>query len=116
MVDKRFSFAYSFLLSLCIGIMMILMILLFLEYRFFCQQAREMVELKQQYAQYVDVLNQRLSLNDPNSARPEPVEGYLGALEEILQQVQDERGTVITYITHPTMYSINRNSNGISTK
>jgi|SRR5579872_771848 len=25
------------------------------------------------------------------SARPEPVEGYLGALEEILQQVQDER-------------------------
>ncbi len=25
------------------------------------------------------------------SARPEPVEGYLRALEEILQQVQDER-------------------------
>jgi len=24
-------------------------------------------------------------------ARPEPVEGYLRALEEILQQVQDER-------------------------
>ena len=24
-------------------------------------------------------------------ARPEPVEGYLGALEDILQQVQDER-------------------------
>jgi murein DD-endopeptidase MepM/ murein hydrolase activator NlpD len=50
-----------------------------------------MIELKQQYVQYVDVLNQRLFSNDPNSARPEPVEGYLGALEDIFQQVQNER-------------------------
>src|SRR5579863_6873733 len=72
MVGKHFSFAYSFLLSLCISIMMILMILLFLEYRFFCKQAREMVELKQQYAQYVDVLTKKINGDE------------LSALEDIL--------------------------------
>jgi murein DD-endopeptidase MepM/ murein hydrolase activator NlpD len=64
--------------------MTILMILLFIEYRFFCKQAREMVALKQQYAEYVDLLNQRLFSDDPSSARPELVEGYLGALDDNL--------------------------------
>ncbi len=88
---KRFSIVHSVLFSVCISIMMILMILLFIEYRFFCKQAREMVELKQQYAVYVALFNQRLYpddsclySNDPSSARPELVEGYLGALEDIL--------------------------------
>jgi murein DD-endopeptidase MepM/ murein hydrolase activator NlpD len=64
MVDKRFPFAYSIIFSACISIMTILMILLFIEYRFFCNQAREMVELKQQYSQYVEILNKKINGDD----------------------------------------------------
>jgi murein DD-endopeptidase MepM/ murein hydrolase activator NlpD len=60
--------------------MTILMILLFIEYRFFCKQAREMIELKHQYAVYVDLLTKKINGDD------------LNALEDILQQVQNERG------------------------
>lgn len=61
MIDKRFSVVHSVLLSMCISIMTILMILLFIEYRFFCNQAREMVELKQQYAHYVQILHKKIN-------------------------------------------------------
>jgi murein DD-endopeptidase MepM/ murein hydrolase activator NlpD len=61
MIDKRFSVVHSVLLSICISIMTILMILLFIEYRFFCKQAREMIELKQQYTFYVDLLNKKIN-------------------------------------------------------
>lgn len=61
MVDKRFSFGYSIFFGLFMSIMTILMILLFLEYRFFCRQAREMVELKEQYAQYIHVLTKKIN-------------------------------------------------------
>jgi murein DD-endopeptidase MepM/ murein hydrolase activator NlpD len=86
MVDKRFSFVYSFLLSLCIGIMMILMILLFLEYRFFCKQAREMVELKQQYAHYVDLLSRRINGNEIDDVEA------IGNADELVDEMLDEPG------------------------
>jgi murein DD-endopeptidase MepM/ murein hydrolase activator NlpD len=88
MVDKHFSFAYSFLLSLCISIMMILMILLFLEYRFFCQQAREMVELKQQYALYVDVLTKKINGNEIDDVETIVSAGEL--VDEILEEGDEE--------------------------
>jgi Peptidase family M23 len=64
MVDKRFQLFYSVFFSLCISIMFVLMILLFVEYRFFCRQAQEMIELKQQYALSVDVLNKKINGTD----------------------------------------------------
>ncbi|HEX4069437.1 MAG TPA: M23 family metallopeptidase, partial [Candidatus Babeliales bacterium] len=48
-------------------IMMILMILLFVEYRFFCKQAQDIIELKQQYTQYVDVLNRKINGDEINA-------------------------------------------------
>lgn len=41
--------------------MTILMILLFIEYRFFCRQVRELSSLKQQYAQHIDTLQKKLN-------------------------------------------------------
>ena len=80
MIDKRFSVVHSVLFGVCISIMTILMILLFIEYRFFCNQAREMVELKQQYAQYVEILHKKMNGDD------------VDALEDTLQEIQGERG------------------------
>jgi len=86
MVGKHFSFVYSFLLSLCIGIMMILMVLLFLEYRFFCKQAREMVELKQQYALYVDILSRKINGDDRDDTE------VIVNSDEIIDEMLDEPG------------------------
>jgi len=61
MVDKRFPFVYSVLFGFFSSIMIVLMILLFVEYRFFCAQTTEMIALKQQYAQYVDVLTKKIN-------------------------------------------------------
>jgi murein DD-endopeptidase MepM/ murein hydrolase activator NlpD len=41
--------------------MTMLMIVLFIEYRFFCRQVQELLLLKQQYAQQVDVLQKKLN-------------------------------------------------------
>src|SRR6266852_667695 len=96
MIDKRFSFMYTALFGFFISIMIMLMTLLFVEYRFFCNQAKELIELKQQYAECIELLNRKISQQylHSNSARPELVEGYPGALEEILQQVQNERNII----------------------
>ncbi len=64
MVSKRFPVVYSVLFGFCVSIMMILMVLLFAEYRFFCTQAQEMLALKQQYALYVDLLNKKVNGDD----------------------------------------------------
>ena len=98
MNDKSFPVVYSVLFSFLASIMIILMILLFSEYRFFCQHAKELMELKFQYAEYVELLDKKLSLKegytDSYSAHPElTAKGYSEALEDILQQVQDERNT-----------------------
>lgn len=61
MVDKRFPLVYSVLFGFFASIMIILMILLFIEYRFFRNQVRQLFILKQQYAQYVDVLNKKVN-------------------------------------------------------
>ncbi|HLJ31208.1 MAG TPA: peptidoglycan DD-metalloendopeptidase family protein [Candidatus Babeliales bacterium] len=64
MNDKSFPIVYSVLFSFLASIMIFLMILLFLEYRFFCQHAKELIELKFQYAEYVELLDKKLSLKD----------------------------------------------------
>jgi len=61
MSDKRFPVIYSVLVSFFSGIMMILMILLFVEYRFFCQQVNELMELKYQYAEYIELFNKKIN-------------------------------------------------------
>lgn len=92
MIDKRFSVAYSILLSVCLSIMMILMMLLFIEYRFFCNQAREMIELKQQYAHYVSLLNRKINGDDVTSA-DEGFETFTVSgevMEEIIEELVEE--------------------------
>jgi murein DD-endopeptidase MepM/ murein hydrolase activator NlpD len=59
MIDKRFSI-YCTVLSCLASIMTILIVLLFFEYRFFCKQAHELILLKNQYHEYVTVLQKKI--------------------------------------------------------
>ncbi len=59
MVDNRFPVAYSVLLAFFSSIMVVLMILLFVEYRFFCRHVNELSVLKQQYSYCIDLLQKR---------------------------------------------------------
>ena len=61
MVDKRFPIFYSVLFSFFISIMTILMIFLFIEYRFFTYQVNELLSLKQQYNYYIEVLDKKIN-------------------------------------------------------
>ena len=63
MIDKRFPVVYSVIVGFLASIMMIIMVLLFVEYRFFCVEVRELRALKQQYADYVDLLTQKMNGN-----------------------------------------------------
>jgi murein DD-endopeptidase MepM/ murein hydrolase activator NlpD len=61
MIEKRFPLVYSVLVSFFISITTILMILLFIEYRFFCKQAYELSSIKQQYSYYIDLLQRKIN-------------------------------------------------------
>jgi murein DD-endopeptidase MepM/ murein hydrolase activator NlpD len=61
MIDKRVPVFYAVLVGFFISIMTILMILLFVEYRFFCRQVAELSLLKQQYSYYIDVLDRKIN-------------------------------------------------------
>jgi Peptidase family M23 len=61
MVDKRFSFMHSAVISFFAIIMIIVTTLLFFEYRFFCNQVAELMVVKQQYIQSIDVLTQKMN-------------------------------------------------------
>lgn len=63
MVDKRISFMYSVILSFLSSVMIIIMIILFIEYRFFCNQVAELMVLKEQYADCVSVLTKKINGN-----------------------------------------------------
>jgi len=60
MIDKRFPLVYSVLFCFFMSVMTILMILLFIEYRFFCNQVQQLSALKEQYAQCIDVLHKKM--------------------------------------------------------
>lgn len=64
MGEKHFSEIYYTIVNCCIGIMMILMILLFVEYRFFCGQVQELMLLKKEYIQHIDLLQKKIN-GDP---------------------------------------------------
>jgi murein DD-endopeptidase MepM/ murein hydrolase activator NlpD len=68
MVDKRFPTLCSILFGFSAVLMILLTILLFYEYRFFCNQAQELIVLKQQYAQYVDVLQRKIDETAGNTS------------------------------------------------
>ena len=61
MGEKRFSEIYYVVAACCVSIMIILMILLFVEYRFFCRQAQELLLLKKEYAQHIDLLQRKIN-------------------------------------------------------
>lgn len=61
MIDKRIPLIYSVLMTFLISIMTLCMILLFVEYRFFCRQAQELFLLKEQYASCIDVLQKKIN-------------------------------------------------------
>ncbi len=62
MVEKSSHALYQIVFGFLSSIMIVLMMLLFFEYRFFCNQAQELVFLKQQYTEYVDVLQRKMGL------------------------------------------------------
>lgn len=61
MVHKQLSLFYSLVFSFFASIMIILMILLAFEYRFFCHQAHELAVLKERYGHYIDVLDKKIN-------------------------------------------------------
>jgi len=85
MVDKRFSFMHSVLFGFLATIMIVVTILLFVEYRFFCNQVTELIALKQQYTQCVDLLTKKINGNVVDDAL-----ALSEAVEEMLGEVPDE--------------------------
>lgn len=85
MVDKRFSFMHSVLFGFLATIMIVVTILLFVEYRFFCSQVTELIALKHQYTQCVAVLTKKINgdVIEDVSVAPEVV-------DEMLDEVPDE--------------------------
>ncbi|HLW72944.1 MAG TPA: M23 family metallopeptidase [Candidatus Babeliales bacterium] len=61
MIDKRFPVVYAVIIGFLASIMIAIMVLLFVEYRFFCAQVRELRVLKQQYAECVDLLTKKMN-------------------------------------------------------
>lgn len=61
MVDKRIPLAYNLLFALFSSVMIVLMTLLFFEYRFFSQQAQQFSYFKHQYKQSVVLLCKKIN-------------------------------------------------------
>ncbi len=59
MIDKRFFSSYCIVLNILAAVMTVLMVILFFEYRFFCHQAKELIQLKQQYHEYINLLQKK---------------------------------------------------------
>src|ERR1044071_9959637 len=85
MVDKRFSFMHSVLFGFLATIMIVVSVLLFVEYRFFCSQVTELIALKQQYAQCVNVLTKKI-----NGDVVDDVLVTSEVVDEMLDEVPDE--------------------------
>lgn len=82
MGERHFSLVHTALFGFLASMMICLMILLFAEYRFFCQQAKELIELKQQYAQYVDILNKKIN--------GDSADNFTDAVEELVNEMSAE--------------------------
>src|SRR3990172_6973345 len=87
MFDKRFPFVYSVLFSFFASIMIVIMIFLFVEYRFFCNQVRQLSLLKQQYAEYIDVLHKKM--NDDVEEHSDSVKEMDDAAEDAVQELYE---------------------------
>jgi murein DD-endopeptidase MepM/ murein hydrolase activator NlpD len=62
MNDKRFFPIYYVLIGSLATVMTVLVLLLFFEYRFFCNQAQELASLKRQYYGYVELLQKKMDV------------------------------------------------------
>jgi murein DD-endopeptidase MepM/ murein hydrolase activator NlpD len=82
MVDKQHSLYFT-LFSLCVSIMIVLMILLFVEYRFFCEQTNALMALKQQYAQYVAILHTKINGKEQDYVDGEEDESVSSTVQDI---------------------------------
>src|SRR5579872_6899296 len=72
------------LFNVCLAtIMTMLMIVLFIEYRFFCRQVQELLLLKQQYAQHVDVLQKKI---DGDYLDESAMQNDVEALQELVEE------------------------------
>lgn len=89
MIDKRFPPFYSVIVGFLIGIMTILMILLFIEYRFFCRQTNELLALKQQYSYYIEILDKKIN-GDNNDFLNIENEIHEAIVDENLVYISDE--------------------------
>lgn len=92
MTDKRFPLVYSVLFGFCTSIMIVLMILLFVEYRFFCRQVNELSLLKQQYSYYIDVLGKKIN----GIAEVDEIEE---GTEELSEEMLEESSLIMDELT-----------------
>jgi len=97
MVDKRFSFMHSVVFGCLAMTMVIVMVLLFIEYRFFCKQVTELMVLKQQYCQNIDLLIKKINGNEGDNFVLVS-KGISSELAEQLQESQEESPVMINEI------------------
>ena len=105
MIDKRIPILYSTLFGFFTSIIIVLMILLFMEYRFFCNQAQQLLALKNQYATMVMLLEQKIN-------------GVVVSDEDIQQESDgQENDTSLTYdITEQSFLGSPRSFYGAGSK
>lgn len=93
MINKRSSF-YLAIFTFFISILIVLMILLYVEYRFFCSQAHELLLLKKQYTYYVDILRKKINTTDDNAeidhtketVHEENIQLYTEMIEDLIEE------------------------------
>jgi murein DD-endopeptidase MepM/ murein hydrolase activator NlpD len=98
MVDNHFRTMYSVLIGFFTSMVILLMIVLFIEYRFFCKRAGELLILKQQYSYYIDILEKRTHGQLPESLHEHENEDDSQSLHdthEILDEISGESAIII---------------------
>jgi len=103
MIDKRFPLFYSVLLGFSTSIMIILMILLFTEYRFFCKQVHEVLLLKQQYSHYVELLHKKINNDitehtDVQDDNNDTTQDLVQDVDEMLEEMTEESSIIMNEI------------------
>ena len=98
-IHKRSTVIYSVLLSIFMSIITTLMILLFIEYRFFSQQVDEMRALKQRYNYYICLLDKKINSDIDELVKEAYTEDVtLTISDDMLEEMIEESPMIIDEI------------------
>jgi murein DD-endopeptidase MepM/ murein hydrolase activator NlpD len=90
MIDKRIFSIYCIVFGFLATVMTVLVCLLFFEYKFFCQQSQELVFLKKQYGEHIELLQKKINNNVGNDCTGEQAFDVTQELDDVQPSVMDE--------------------------